>query len=102
MKGMSTFPDDYKTSAIAILFLRIHFHTQGTIISREFAGWTGPIKLHATYSTHVVFGDIPVPGRYGGVFLDSNFHLRRALMLIRWIALVCFETIGSAQVVERW
>lgn len=49
-------------------------HTQRAIITREFAGWTGPVELNATDPTDVVVGHVPAPGCDGIPLFDGDLH----------------------------
>ena len=49
-------------------------HTQRAIITREFAGWTGPVELNATDPTDVVVGHVPAPGCDGVPLFDGDLH----------------------------
>ena len=48
--------------------------TQRAIITREFAGWTGPVELNATDPTDVVVGHVPAPGCDGVPLFDGDLH----------------------------
>lgn len=49
--------------------------TQRTVVTGEFAGWTGPVELYATDAADFVVGHVPVPGRDGVPFFDADFHI---------------------------
>lgn len=75
MKRMTTLPHDYNKSAL-VSSTRTGGggQTQRTIIPGKPAIRTGPIELHATNTAHVVFGDVPAPGRDGVPDFDFDFH----------------------------
>lgn len=48
--------------------------TQGTVIPRELARWTGTVELDATDPTDVVVGHVPTPGSDGIPLFDGDLH----------------------------
>lgn len=49
--------------------------TQRAVISREFACWTGTVKLDTTDATHIILRHIPVPGGDGIPLFDDDLHV---------------------------
>lgn len=52
----------------------IRERTQCAIISRVFASWTCPVKLHATDTANIIFWHVPMPCRHGIPLLDRDLH----------------------------
>lgn len=56
------------------LYLSLDTLTDRTVVSGEFALWTGAIELYTTDTTQVIIGHIPPPGGHRVIRKNLDFH----------------------------